>query len=553
MLTQLTITNFALIRELAIDFQRGMTVITGETGAGKSIAIDALGLCLGERAEGMMVRPGASRADLCVRFQLTIDSPAHQWLVNNQLDDGNECLLRRAINIDGRSRGFINGTPVPLSQLRELGHLLVQIHGQHAHQSLLKIDYQRTLLDAYLDDVQLINATQHHFQAWHTSKQQLTQYQLHVQSVQSRRELLDYQLKELDAFSPQPDEFQQIECEYKRLTHRGQLLSTLQQTLTMLDGDETHTVLSQLSSLQQMLSALLTVDSALTNVCDLLNSAAIQLGEASNELCHYQDKIEVNPTAIDELEQRHSLYITLARKHHVAPEALAELHQQLQVEAEKLVQQEHDQHQLRAQVSLHWQQALACAQQLHQRRRQDAQKMAAQITQHLHTLALPHAEFAINIAFNAEALTVNGGDSVEFLVRTNPGQPLQPISKVASGGELSRIALAIQVITAQKMALPAMIFDEVDSGISGATATAVGNMLRQLAASAQVMCVTHLPQVAGCGHHHLLVSKQTDGSVTETAISSLNKHERIQELARLLGGNAITRHTLANAKELLVA
>ena len=553
MLAQLTISNFAIVRELDIDFQRGMTAITGETGAGKSIAIDALGLCLGGRADADMVRQGASRADLCARFQLKSSPSAQRWLMDNQLDDGNECLLRRVISADGRSRGFINGTAVPLSQLRDLGQLLIQIHGQHAHQLLLKPDHQKHLLDAYAGHDALLQQMRASYQTWHQSCRTLALHQQQAQERESRRELLQYQLKELNEFAPQQGEYEQIDEEYKRLANSGQLLSTSQQALQLLADSDDNTLNSLLYTAREMISELTSLDEKLNGVHNLLEEAAIQLSEASDELRHYCDSLDLDPNRLYELEKRISRQIALARKHHVTPEGLPELHQQLLAEAELLSQHESDQESLQSLVGEHYQAALQSAEQLHQQRSHFADELQQLITQSMHLLSMPHGQFKIALNFNPDQLTADGASRVDFQVTTNPGQPLQPLGKVASGGELSRIALAIQVITAKKMETPAMIFDEVDVGISGPTAAVVGKLLRQLGESTQVMCVTHLPQVAGCGHQHFYVSKETDGAMTETHMQPLDKRARLQELARLLGGSEVTRNTLANAKELLAA
>ncbi|QKJ88273.1 DNA repair protein RecN [Paramixta manurensis] len=553
MLAQLTISNFAIVRELEIDFQRGMTAITGETGAGKSIAIDALSLCLGGRAEADMVRQGAPRADICACFQLKDTPSAQRWLEENQLDDGQECLLRRVISSDGRSRGFINGTAVPLSQLRDLGQLLIQIHGQHAHQLLLKPEHQKTLLDAYSGETSLLEEMASRYHLWHQSCRALAQHQQLTLEREARRELLQYQLKELNTFAPLAGEYEQVDEEYKRLANSGQLLSTSQQALNLLADGEDANLQSLLYSVRHMMSELITMDDKLGGVFNMLEEAAIQVSEASDELRHYCDRLDLDPNRLQELEQRLSRQISLARKHHVAPEALPHLHQQLLAEQAQLDQQENDQEALASAVQMHYQQALKTARALHERRTHYAQELSHLIVESMQMLSMPHGRFSIDLQFNAEQLTADGADRIDFRVSTNPGQPLQPLAKVASGGELSRIALAIQVITARKMDTPALIFDEVDVGISGPTAAVVGKMLRQLGESTQVMCVTHLPQVAGCGHQHFFVSKETDGAMTETHMQPLDKRSRLQELARLLGGSEVTRNTLANAKELLAA
>lgn len=553
MLAQLTISNFAIVRELEIDFQKGMTAITGETGAGKSIAIDALGLCLGGRAEAEMVRPGATRADLCARFSLKDTPAARRWLEENELEDGSECLLRRSISADGRSRGFINGTAVPLSQLRELGQLLIQIHGQHAHQQLLRAEHQKNLLDGYADDRELLETMAERYKQWHQSCRSLASHQQQSQERAARAELLHYQLKELNEFAPRAGEFEQIDEEYKRLANSGQLLSTSQQALDILADGEESNLQSQLYSARHLVGELAGMDDRLSGILNMLEEAAIQISEASDELRHYCERMDLDPNRLYELEQRISRQISLARKHHIAPEALPSLHQQM-LEEQSLIDSETDNQEALIQaVAQHHQQALEIAHKLHESRAASARELAALITESMHSLSMPHGQLNIEVTFSENHLTAEGGDRVEFYVCTNPGQPLQPLAKVASGGELSRIALAIQVITAQKMETPALIFDEVDVGISGPTAAVVGKMLRQLGESTQVMCVTHLPQVAGCGHQHFFVSKETDGEMTETRMQPLDKRARLQELARLLGGSEVTRHALANARELLAA
>jgi DNA repair protein RecN (Recombination protein N) len=553
MLSQLTISNFAIVRELEIDFHAGMTAITGETGAGKSIAIDALGLCLGGRAEGDSVRAGAARADLCARFQLKDTPAAQQWLEENQLEDGNECLLRRVISADGRSRGFINGTAVPLSQLRELGQLLIQIHGQHAHQLLLKPEHQKALLDGFAGEYALTQEMKLCWQNWNQSCRALAQHQQQSQERTARLELLHYQLKELNEFAPQAGEFEQIDEEYKRLANSGQLLSTSQQALAILSDTESADVQSLLYTARQQVSELVSMDSKLSSVLDMLEEAAIQVSEASDELRHYCESTELDPNRLFELEQRISRQISLARKHHISPEELPGLHQALLQEQMELEEQGEAQDTLSDTVTQHHMRALSVARTLHEKREIRAAELSQLVTDSMHSLSMPHGQFTIDVTFDENQLTPEGADRIEFRVCTNPGQSLQPLGKVASGGELSRIALAIQVITARKMDTPALIFDEVDVGISGPTAAVVGKLLRALGESTQVMCVTHLPQVAGCAHQHFFVSKETDGTVTETHMQALNKRARLNELARLLGGSEVTRNTLANARELLAA
>lgn len=551
MLAQLTISDFAIVRKLEIDFQTGMTTITGETGAGKSIAIDALGLCLGNRCEAAMVRHGAQRADVCARFSLKDAPAARLWLETNQLDDDQECLLRRVINNDGRSRGFINGTAVPLSQLRELGQLLIQIHGQNDHQLLLKPDQQKALLDGFINQMCLLNAMREAWHNWHNSRSQLLRLQQQQIELQAQYQLLQYQLKELDEFAPQIGEYEQNDIEYKRLANSGQLLTLSQETLHLLvDGDQ-QTVSQILNNVKQHIETLVSIDPQLSNLLTMLDDASIQISEASDELRHYVDQMEIDPSRMSELEQRLSRQLTLARKHHIRPEELPALYQQLSEDYQKLASQDDDIAELQSAVDQYHAHALEIAKQLHESRSQYAKELSDKITDSIHNLSMEQGQFKIDVTWQPDQLSEDGADKVNFYVSTNVGQPLHALHKVASGGELSRIALAIQVITARKMDTPALIFDEIDTGISGPTAAIVGKLLRELGESTQVMCVTHLPQVAGCGHHHFFVSKQTQDNSTETQMILLDKSARIQELARLLGGKEITKHTLANAKELL--
>lgn len=391
------------------------------------------------------------------------------------------------------------------------------------------------------------------WQNWNQSCRALAQHQQQSQERTARLELLHYQLKELNEFAPQAGEFEQIDEEYKRLANSGQLLSTSQQALAILSDTESADVQSLLYTARQQVSELVSMDSKLSSVLDMLEEAAIQVSEASDELRHYCESTELDPNRLFELEQRISRQISLARKHHISPEELPGLHQALLQEQMELEEQGEAQDTLSDTVTQHHMRALSVARTLHEKREIRAAELSQLVTDSMHSLSMPHGQFTIDVTFDENHLTPEGADRIEFRVCTNPGQSLQPLGKVASGGELSRIALAIQVITARKMDTPALIFDEVDVGISGPTAAVVGKLLRALGESTQVMCVTHLPQVAGCAHQHFFVSKETDGTVTETHMQALNKRARLNELARLLGGSEVTRNTLANARELLAA
>jgi DNA repair protein RecN (Recombination protein N) len=552
MITQLTINNFAIVDQLLVDFTSGMTAITGETGAGKSIAIDALGLCLGNRSDASSIRHGADRVDISACFVLDDTPAAFNWLSENQLDEGNECILRRVINQDGRSKAFINGRAVPISQLKDLGQMLIQIHGQHEHQRLLRSDYQQLLLNHYMNEPALLAQMHQAYKQWKEATRAYQQYETTRQERDAHMQLLQYQLKELNEFSPIEGEFQQIDEEYKRLSNSEQLINLSQQSVMLLDEADDYNVNSLLSSVKNSVQEIAELDPCLNSVYNMLEEASIQIKEASDELRHYSERLELDPARVMQLEQRLSKQIALARKHHVSPEELPDLHQTLLAEFKQINQQDEQSEQLKNDITKYHQIAVEIATKLHQKRLTISKTLAKKVATIMHELSMPNGQFSIDIAFDENRLNEDGADQVTFLVSTNAGQSPQPLAKVASGGELSRIALAIQVLTAQKMDTPALIFDEIDVGISGPTAAKVGQLLRQLGQSTQVITVTHLPQVAGQANQHYFVSKQANGKKTTTDMQKLNENGRLNELARLLGGDKITDATLANAKELLI-
>jgi DNA repair protein RecN (Recombination protein N) len=552
MITQLTINNFAIVDQLLVDFTSGMTAITGETGAGKSIAIDALGLCLGNRSDASSIRYGADRVDISASFVLDDTPAAFAWLSENQLDEGNECILRRVINQDGRSKAFINGRAVPISQLKDLGQMLIQIHGQHEHQRLLRSDYQQLLLNHYMNEPTLLTQMHQAYKQWKDAVRTYQQYEASRQERDAHMQLLQYQLKELNEFSPIEGEYQQIDEEYKRLSNSEQLINLSQRSVMLLDETDDYNVNNLLSSVKNSVQELAELDPFLNSVYNMLEEASIQIKEASDELRHYSERLELDPARAMQLEQRISKQIALARKHHVSPETLPELHQNLLAEFKQINQQDEQSEQLKTDIKKYHQIAIEIAAKLHQKRLTISKTLAKNVTATMHELSMPNGQLSIDIAFNENRLNSDGADQVTFLVSTNAGQNPQPLAKVASGGELSRIALAIQVLTAKKMDTPALIFDEIDVGISGPTAAKVGQLLRELGQSTQVITVTHLPQVAGQANQHYFVSKQTNSKKTSTDMQKLDNDGRLNELARLLGGDKITDATLANAKELLI-
>jgi len=558
MLSQLTVQHFAIVKFLELDFDQGMTTITGETGAGKSIAIDALGLCLGNRADLSMIRHGAEKAEVSARFNLSDTPRALEWLKNNDLenslsDNPNECLLRRIITTEGRSRAYINSTPVPSSQLKSLGQLLVNIHGQHAHQSLLRNDTQLAIIDDYASHQPLLQKVKDTYQGCHFLNKQLQQQKLSQEEKQARKQLLEYQILELDEFALGEDEFAEIESEHKKLANSGALLESTQVSLNLLaDGEE----VDALSLLQKSISLLETQvqhDNQLNGIVEALQVAVIQIEEAGYELRQYTEKLEIDPAQFEQLEARLSQALTLARKHQVQPEMLYAFHQKLSKEYQQLNSSEAQIEQLTIELENAQQDYAKHAKKLSQSRQRYAKELSQKITKSIRKLNMEDGHFEVALTQNdATNLSPLGIDNIEFQVAANAGQDLQNLGKVASGGELSRISLAIQVIISQRVSTPTLIFDEVDVGISGATAAVVGNLLRQLGENTQILCVTHLPQVAGNGHQQMIVNKESDGKTTNTNMQLLNNEQRIEELARLLGGDSITEHTLANAKDLLI-
>ncbi len=553
MLCHITIANFAIVKQLDLELHEGMTTITGETGAGKSIAIDALGLCLGNRAEASMVRPNEDKAELTAIFSLKNNEMARLWLQENDLDDGEECILRRVITKEGRSRAFINGNAVPTAQQKKIGQYLINVHGQHAHQQLLKPEHQQRLLDEYAGHQNLMLATKCAYQLWKDATKALETWQAHRQTYQAQQQLLDYQINELNELGLMEDEYQSIEEEHHRLSNCGDLVQTGQTALSLLyDGDE-HNALQLLQSAQKQLHTLAEFDSQIAEWPNMLEEAMIQVQEVGQELQHYLDNLEMDPQRLDHLEQRLTKIHALAKKHYVMPEELYQVHQTLLATQLEWDGSDERLQELKNTVDEAQKTYTEAAMQLSQSRQQHADTLNTQITERMHQLSMEHGQLEIQVTPNTDLLTSQGFDQIQFLVSTNPGQPLQPLGKVASGGELSRISLAIQVITAQRVSTPSLIFDEVDVGISGPTAAVVGKLLRQLASSTQVLCVTHLPQVASCGHQQMFVSKKVENGQTQTAMHPLDENARLQELARLLGGTEITPHTLANAKELMAS
>lgn len=554
MLTQLTINNFAIVRQLEIELAKGMSVITGETGAGKSIAIDALGLCLGQRIETSMVREGQERAEICATFFIEPTNPAYQWLQEQELqdpDNPSDCILRRVINADGRSKAFINSTPVSASQLKEIGQYLIHINGQHASQLLLKNDYQLQLVDTFAHHNDLLAQMREDYRAWKNLQTQVKNFQQKVAENEAKKQLLQYQVEELDEFALRPNEYLELEEDQRRLSNSEQLTQLSQSALQLLSENETVSIDSMLYRATQYIDELSELDPRYASVQTMLNDALIQAQEATSEVQHLASHIEQDPMLLQEIEQRLGQALQLARKHNVKPEELVEWHQKLKAELTALLDFSESEERLILEEKAAFEKMQHTAKQLHESRCQAAGKLAQQVTHSIKGLAMENAEFFIEVNSDLTKVTANGADNIVFTLRSNLGQQAQPLAKVASGGELSRISLAIQVLTSDQSAIPTLIFDEVDVGISGKTASVVGKLLRQLGDKCQVLCVTHLPQVACHGHHQFNVEKFTVDDKTETKMTALSQEERVPALARLLGGSEITDLALANAQEML--
>lgn len=554
MLIALEVNNFAIVSELETEWQPGMTTITGETGAGKSIAIDALSLCLGERAEASMVRPGADKAEVTAEFDIRKLPNAQKFLLENDLVSDDECILRRVISNTGRSKAYINGTPVTASQLKTLSQTLIAIHGQHAHQLLSKNEHQLLLLDEYAGHQALLAETKNLFKRYQSIKKEHAQL-LALQAQQdAQQQLLEYQVAELNEFALEDGEYDNVEAEHSLLSNMHTLLESSQRELQHLyeeDGANAYTIVQHSAN---RFAELASIDPQLSPIADLLFEAAVQIEEAASNIRRYQESSECDPHRLIEVEDRMAKTLELARKHHIRPQELYDFHQQLISQLDKISHDSARLDSLELEITATLAQYQQSAQVLSQSRHAAATELNKLISQSMHQLSMENGQFEIELAFeSASSPSPIGLDKIDFLVCTNPGQPMQPLAKVASGGELSRISLAIQVIIAAKVTTPTLIFDEVDVGISGPTASAVGSLLRQLGESTQVICVTHLPQVACSGHQQFFVAKFSDGKQTHTKMRMLDQQGRVNEIARLLGGNNISQITLNNAQELLEA
>ena len=556
MLRHLSIRDFVIVAALDLEFDSGFTVFSGETGAGKSILIDALALALGARAEASVVRTGESRADITAEFET--HAQVEQWLDEQALgttaDDGHHgstVMLRRVVDANGRSRAFINGTAATLAQLREVGEMLVDIHGQHAHQLLMRPDAQRELFDTHAGLTETAVAVTRAWRSWRDKVQAVEHAQTRDRELQLERERLAWQLTELDKLSPQPGEWEEVNTEHRRLSHSANLIDGVQGALGALsESDEA--MITHLASIVSKVRDLAEIDPALNDVLAALEPAEIQLQEAAYSLSHYAQKLELDPDRLAQVEKRLDALHSAARKFRLQAETLPEEHEARRAQLAAL-DAAADLDSLHAAEAKAKEAFLAEAKKLSKARAKAGKALGAAVTTGMQELSMKGGSFEVALVPLPEG-GAHGLEQVEFRVAGHAGVPLRPLAKVASGGELARISLALAVIASAASPTPTLIFDEVDTGIGGGVAEVVGRLLHQLGQARQVLCVTHLPQVAARGDHHFQVAKSGNGKGgTVSSVTSLDRASRVEEVARMLGGLEITATTRKHAKEMLAA
>ncbi len=552
MLSLIRAKNYAVIDEVELEFSPGFSVMTGETGAGKSILVDALGLALGDRADSSTVRPGNDRAEISVLFEIPHAHAALAWLAERGLEDGSTCALRRIVGADGRSRAFVNGQPVTLQDLKALGNLLVDIHGQHAHQSLLEGGNQRALLDASAGLEPMVATVAASYTSWKALEHDLEARRRNAATRAAELELLRFQLAELDALALADGEYEQLAVERDRLANTDRLVSGANHALERLADNDSTSAYAAVVEARRALEPLVEHDPTLRAPTELLAGIEAEIRDVESTLRHYLDRIEADPERLTRVDDRLARIRTAARRHGVAPHELAAVHVDIQRRSSALDDSAESLEALSAKAAVARATFFAAAKKLSGRRAKQATALSRAVTAELTDLGMPHGEFRIELEPKPEERADGSGlEHVEFQVKLNPGQPFGSLSKVASGGELSRISLAIEVVRSGASPVTAFVFDEVDAGIGGRVAEIVGRKLRGLAGARQVLCVTHLPQVASQGEAHYRVMKLTDGKTSRTQVRRLTAEERVEELSRMLGGIEITERTRAHAAEMI--
>lgn len=551
MLKHLYIRNFAIIDELELDFNSGMTALTGETGAGKSILLGAMNLVLGDRADNDSIKQGSEFAEIVAEFDIQKLDDVSTWLVSQELNADEECILRRRISKDGRSRAYVNSTPVNLQIIRELAEMLIDIHGQHEHQSIMKSTVQRQLLDDYASHLPLLETVSNLYVELKLVEDQLQHLQQTSNDQNDRLDLLRFQTQELDALALEENEYQSLNSQHKLMANAEKLQTTVEQAIFVLSEDENTNIQSAVSHILGSLADINDLDTNLSPVSEMLTEALVQIDESVSLLQNYADNIDIDPSQLAKTEQRIQSILDLARKHRVEAEGLHTLHEKLQKELDDIDHVDERLDELAKEQKLLEDKYYKACSKLTESRKNAIVKLNKKITQSMQTLGMNGGKFEITIEPAASRRSAFGLDQIEFTVTANAGQTCKPIARVASGGELARISLAIQMIIANNSKIPSLIFDEVDSGVGGGIAEIVGQHLRILGQTNQVICITHLPQVASQAHNHLRVEKQTLKKKTTSQVVTLDEEQRRQEIARMLSGVDITEQSLAHADEML--
>lgn len=552
MLQSLQVKNFAIIDEVDINFDEAMTALTGETGAGKSILVDALSLVLGERGGNGLVRQGCDRAHFTAEFNLSRHQIARNWLMEKTLDDGDDCVLRRVISSDGRSRAFINGNTVTLQTLKSLGEILIDIHGQHFHQSLGKKKTQRELLDYFGNLLELQSLTHNAFEAWKNIERKIEKLSGSDTDRETHIDLLTFQINELESLNIQPGELSLLEAENEKLKNSGKLFEGINQVIQDIQDRESDNAQNIIINCCKILESLSSYDKTLTPAKQLLEESIIETSEAIQLLRRYEHSLENEPDRQKMVEDRLNAIKDIARKHKTEADQLFGLKSQIEKKLEDLKSTEEKRKQLIKESDTARDKYFVLAGKLSKNRNTEAKKFSDSVTEVMQNLGMPEGKFRVNInKRDDEDARSYGIDNIEYLISANPGQQPMPLTKIASGGELSRMSLAIQVIASNGSLIPTMIFDEVDSGVGGSIAEMVGRKLYELGLQRQVLCVTHLPQVASQANNHFRINKITDGKSTYIRVAKLDQNKRIEELARMLGGVEITKKTMDHAAEML--
>ena len=552
MLLSINISNYTLVESLEIEFAQGTTAITGETGAGKSLVLDALGMALGDRADTDTIRHGKERAQITATFDINTIEAAKTWLDANDFNSDENCILRRIYTREGRSRGYINGQPSTMSQLQELGDMLADIHSQHEHQSLLRKETHRRLLDEYAKAENLASKVASEYSAWHKVHIDLTNLLQRSDELDDRKDLLNFQVNELQQIDLTAKHLEQLELEQKTLANAEQIVQDSHNLLAICEQAEGFNLRDSLNKALLILANIEYKPDALKITEELLQGGLIQIEEAINEISHHIDRFEADPQRLQIVEEQLSAVFQLSRKHRVNPDQLETTLQTLEAELKNLIGGSENINALEKKLADLASSYEKSAKQLSSKRTAASKAMAKDINRQLQKLSMEGAELLVQLSpVNNSEYRSSGLEETEFLLATNPGQPHKMLAKIASGGELSRVSLAIQVVAASHSKIPTLVFDEVDVGIGGSTADIVGQLIKQLGERGQVISVTHQPQVAAHAHHHYRASKVIEDNSAESLMAPLNQQQRVEELARMLGGAKVTKQTLSHASELL--